>query len=104
VTDRSILAAAFNHLSQLELIYGDAVPSAEIKKGFTFESENVVFRSSQCGIFKPKQMDGLVLSITTTIPKEGSLNIYKDFEGDDGAYHYVFEKEEEIKGVGGIKN
>lgn len=39
-------------------------------------------------------MDKLVLSITTTIPKEGSRNIYRDFEGDDGTYHYSFEKSE----------
>ena len=90
--EREIIAAAFNHLSQLELIYGDSVPAAELSKGFAFNGETIQLRSSANGIFKPKQIDKVVLSITTTVPKAGGRNIYQDSENDDGSYHYAFEE------------
>ena len=90
---RNIITKALAHLVQLEIIYGDAVPSHELSKGFMFNGELINFRSSANGIFKPRQMDKHVLSIITTIPKEGGSNIYKDYEGDDGAYYYSFEKQ-----------
>jgi putative restriction endonuclease len=90
--NREIVTAAFDYISQLALIYGDAVPASELQKGFNFENEVIQLRSSANGIFKPRQMDDVVLSITTTIPKAGGRNIYKDFEGDDGTYHYAFEE------------
>lgn len=92
-SDRQIIIASFEYIAQLELIYGDAVPASELSKKFVFNGEEIHFRSSAHGIFKPKQMDSNVLSITTTIPGQGSRNIYKDYEGDDGSYHYAFEKE-----------
>ena len=92
MNEREIIATAFRYMSQLELIYDDAVPARELQKGFKFGDEVVQLRSSANGIFKPRQMDDVVLSITTTIPKEGGRNIYKDFEGDDGTYHYAFEE------------
>ncbi|MFK5949701.1 MAG: hypothetical protein QM500_13140, partial [Methylococcales bacterium] len=91
---RDIMSAAFNHLTQLELIYGDAVPSSELSKGFVCNGESISFKSGANGIFKAKQMDDVVLSIITTIPGEGSRNIYQDAEGDDGSYHYAFEESE----------
>lgn len=90
---QSIIANAFSHIAQLELIYGDSIPSHEISKGFMSNGELIKFRSTANGIFKPSQMDEHVLSIITTIPKAGSSNIYQDYEGDDGAYYYSFEKE-----------
>ena len=94
--ERQIITAAFDYVAQLELIYGDTVPSSELQKGFTFSGEKVEFRSSANGIFKPRQMKKVVISIITTFSKTGSANIYKDYEGDDGAYYYAFE--ESIKG------
>lgn len=92
MNEREIIAAAFNHISQLELIYGDAVPSVELSKGFSFNGETIQLRSSANGIFKPKQFDKVALSITTTVPKTGGRNIYQDSENDDGSYHYAFEE------------
>jgi putative restriction endonuclease len=89
--EREIIAAAFDHIAQLELIYGDSVPARELQKGFIFENE-VIHLQSANGIFKPKQFDNVVISVTTTISRTGSINIYKDYEGDDGSYHYAFEK------------
>ena len=37
MNEREIIAAAFNHISQLEFRYGDAVPARELKKGFIIE-------------------------------------------------------------------
>lgn len=87
-----IIAAAFEHVAQLEVIYGDTVPAYEISKGFIFNGEKVHLRSSANGIFKPQQFENAVLSITTTIPSIGSRNIYNDTERDDGTYHYAFEE------------
>ena len=92
MNEREIIAAAFSYISQLELVYGDAVPASELQKGFPFDNDVVQLRSSANGIFKPRQMDDVVLSITTTIPKVGGRNIYEDYEGDDGTYHYAFEE------------
>lgn len=90
--EREIIAAAFNHIAQLELIYGDSVPAAELSKGFIINGDTIQLRSSASGIFKPKQVESVVLSITTTVPKAGGHNKYQDSENDDGSYHYAFEE------------
>lgn len=91
-SDRQLITAAFDYLAQLEVMYGDGVPARELKKGFVFGGKKIELRSSANGIFKSKEMDKVVLSITTTIPGAGSRNVYKDYEGDDGSYHYAFEE------------
>lgn len=94
ISDHQIITAAFGQLAQLELIYGDSVPARILQRGFSYEGENILLRSNANAIFKPKQMDKLVLSITTTIPRVGRRNIYRDFEDDDGLYHYALEESE----------
>lgn len=90
--EREIISAAFNHIAQLELIYGDTAPSSEIKKGFVYDNEVISFISGANGIFKPKQLDKAAISIITTVTDSGGRNSYEDFEGDDGAYYYLFER------------
>jgi len=83
-----LINAAFERVKALELMYGDAIPSSAIEEGFTFHSETVLLVNRVRGIFKPKQMADGVLSIKTTIPRDGGVNIYNDQLTDDGYYQY----------------
>lgn len=83
-----LINAAFERVRALELIYGDAIPSSAIEEGFKFHGETVLLVNRVRGIFKPKQMADGVLSIKTTIPRDGGVNIYNDQLTDDGYYHY----------------
>lgn len=83
-----LINAAFERVKALELIYGDAIPSSVIEEGFVFHGEKVLLVNRVRGIFKPKQMADGVLSIKTTIPRDGGVNIYNDQLTDDGYYQY----------------
>ena len=83
-----LINAAFEQVKKLELIYGDAIPSSVIEEGFTFGGEKVLLLNRVRGIFKPRQMAEGVLSIKTTIPRDGGVNIYNDQLTDDGYYQY----------------
>lgn len=83
-----LINAAFEQVKRLELIYGDSIPSSAIEEGFTFSGERVLLMNRVRGIFKPRQMAEGVLSIKTTIPRDGGVNIYNDQLTDDGYYQY----------------
>lgn len=83
-----LINAAFEQVKKLELIYGDSIPSSAIEEGFTFHGEKVLLLNRVRGIFKPRQMAEGVLSIKTTIPRDGGVNIYNDQLTDDGYYQY----------------
>ncbi len=83
-----LVNTAFKQVKNLELIYGDSIPSAAIEAGFTFNCETVLLLNRAGGIFKPRQMTEGVLSIKTTIPRNGGINIYNDQLTDDGYYQY----------------
>jgi len=86
--DIRIVNAAFARVKELESLFGDTIPSAEIRKGFKVDSESILFENQVQGIFKPKQMKEGVLSIKTTMPRDGQINIYNDQLKEDGFYHY----------------
>ncbi len=90
-SDIDIIRAAFSHISQLEMIYDNAVPDKALKKGFVFEGEVISLRGPQ-GIFKAQQMENVTLSIMTRISRDGAKPIYIDKETDDGFYQYSFEE------------
>lgn len=83
-----LIKAAIDQVKRLELVYGDSIPSSAIEEGFSFGGETVLLVNRVRGIFKPKQMEEGVLSIKTTIPRDGGVNIYNDQLTDDGYYHY----------------
>lgn len=87
-----LINAAFKHVKQLELLYGDSIPSAVIEEGFQLNGELVRLDSRAVGIFKPKQMSEGVLSIKTTMSRDGSASIYNDHQADDGYYQYSLQK------------
>jgi putative restriction endonuclease len=96
--DATIRMAAFNALDRL-LAGRGVLPWAEIDKGFAVPGfpEPVRFAGRASGIFKPKEMDG-VLSIRTVMPRPGRKVWYKDQNESrdalfaaDTAVKYAFE-------------
>jgi putative restriction endonuclease len=83
-----LINAAFKHVNQLELLYGDSIPAAVIEEGFQFNGETVLLLNRVGGIFKPRQMAEGVLSIKTTMSRDGAASIYNDQLTDDGYYQY----------------
>lgn len=62
--DRAIRVAAFEWLNIQKALYGDALPRALLEQGFTFQGQRVPIVGPR-GIFKPKLLDVIPLSITT---------------------------------------
>lgn len=88
MTDIAIRLAAFERLTLLCKVYGDDIPWAAIADGFDLSGEKILFANKAVGIFKPKQMKRGVLSIKTTKPRAGRVNIYNDQEDQDGDFIY----------------
>ena len=63
-TDRDTLMrlAAFEHVRRLSEVY-DHLTAEELKPGFVFEGERIPLVNPQRGIFKPRQMKYLLLTV-----------------------------------------
>ncbi|MGM0563070.1 MAG: HNH endonuclease [Pseudomonadota bacterium] len=88
MSDQRILQAAFAEVGRLQVLYDDAIPWAEIEKGFAFNGAKHHLASKAIGIFKPAGMKRGVLSIKTVVPKTGRVNIYNDRQASDELYRY----------------
>ena len=64
--DAPIRNAAFTALAEIAQRHGSAVPASALTAGFMHGGERIHFRSQQ-GIFRPRQMRGAALSITTVV-------------------------------------
>ncbi|MBI3854721.1 MAG: HNH endonuclease [Planctomycetes bacterium] len=64
--NQDIRLAALAHCRQLTDIWERAVPASELKKGFSWRSEQVQLMGQQ-GIFKPRQMDEEPLTLKSTL-------------------------------------
>lgn len=82
--DRRVRLAAFNWLAEQVRVYGDVLPRPVLAKGFQFDNQRVPLVAPQ-GIFKPKVLPQIPLSITTT--PEGP---YDDSFGQDGLLRYRY--------------
>jgi len=82
--DRKVRLTAFNWLAEQVAIHGDVLPRAVLAQGFEFEGQRVPLVAPQ-GIFKPKLLAQMPLSITTT--PEGP---YDDSFGPDGVLLYRY--------------
>jgi putative restriction endonuclease len=82
--DRRVRLAAFNWLTDQVRIQGDVLPRSLLAEGFEFENQRVPLVGPQ-GIFKPKLLPQMPLSITTT--PEGP---YDDSFGPDGLLLYRY--------------
>ena len=63
--DQEVRIAAFNWLDEQVSIHGDVLPRSILAEGFVFEGQRVPLVAPQ-GIFKPKILPQIPLSITTT--------------------------------------
>lgn len=86
--DSLILKQAFKQIQSLESMFEDDIPWRAIENGFTYKDEKIFLANKARGIFKPKQMSRGLLSIKTTIPRVGRVNIYSDRESDEGYFCY----------------
>jgi len=82
--DRRVRLEAFNWLSEQVRIHGDVLPRSVLAQGFEFENQRVPLVAPQ-GIFKPKLLPQIPLSITTT--PEGP---YDDSFGPDQLLLYRY--------------
>jgi putative restriction endonuclease len=82
--DKRVRTAAFNWLNEQVSVHGDVLPRSVLAQGFKFEGQSIPLVSPQ-GIFKPKLLPQIPLSITTT--PEGP---YDDSFGPDGLLLYRY--------------
>lgn len=87
--DSAIRAAAFERLAELVRYCPDGVPAAEIKSGFIFGDGILPFRSQQ-GIFRPKEMTGGALSISTVVPTSGPPRYDDEIASDENFFVYRY--------------
>ena len=88
--DAQLRQAAFEHVNRLAALNGGALSSDDLAGGFQFQRERIPLVNPQRGIFKPRQMAGL-LSIRTVFPRQGGRVWYDDqreahrqiYAGDD---------------------
>jgi putative restriction endonuclease len=80
--DAHIRLAAFSRLDALTRLHGSSLPWQSISEGFTVGATKVLFATAVEGIFKPKQMSG-ILSIKTVVPKPGGKIWYADQVRDE---------------------
>jgi len=88
--DASIRVAAFQRVRELEARFGGAMPWGAIAAGFDFQGENILLANRARGIFRPRQMSRGVLSVKTTVPREGRERRYDDIASEDGFFEYRF--------------
>jgi putative restriction endonuclease len=73
--DAQLRQAAFSHVDRLTSLRG--LDSADLTLGLEFGGERIPLVNPQRGIFKPRQMTGL-LSIRTVFPRRGGRVWYDD--------------------------
>jgi putative restriction endonuclease len=94
--DAQLRQAAFDHVNRLATPRGGILDSIDLAGGFEFGGERIPLINPQRGIFKPRQMSGL-LSIRTVFPRSGGRVWYDDqreahrqiYVGDD-VVEYAF--------------
>src|SRR5579862_5505509 len=88
--DHELRLAAFQRVRELEARFGDAIPWSAIDEGFAFHGERIHLSGKARGIFRPRQMSRGVLTIKTTVPREGRQRRYDDIASDEGFFDYRF--------------
>jgi putative restriction endonuclease len=82
--DEQIRFAAFKWLEEQVLLHGDELPRSLLEEGFLFRSQRVTLVGPQ-GIWKPKVLEHIPLSITTV-----SNSPYDNYFTDDGFLIYRY--------------
>jgi putative restriction endonuclease len=87
-----IVNAAIERVRFLERVYGDDIPWQAIDEGMIVAGEKIHISNRARGIFKPKQMTRGVISVKTTEPRPGRVNIYDDEETGEGFFRYSLQR------------
>ena len=89
--DLSVRMAAFRFLEEQSRIAGEdgALSRSVLQAGFIFEGDRVPLLGPQ-GIFKPRILASIPLSITTVPIVEGETRPYDDAFGEDGLLRYRY--------------
>lgn len=88
MSDEHFRAAAFARVTQLAQIFGDDIPWSAIATGAGAAGETFLLANKAVGIFRPRKMSRGILSIKTTKPRKGRINVYEDRESEDGDFVY----------------
>lgn len=87
--DQRVRAAAFAFLADQTAIHGEVLPRELLTEGFVFD-DNLVRLMGPQGIFKPRVLPEMPLSITTAPPKRGRPAPYNDGLRPDGLLTYRY--------------
>ena len=89
--DAQIRLAAFRFLEEQQRLAGDegVLPRKVLAEGFVYEGQRVPLMGPQ-GIFKPRVLRDIPLSITTVAVVEGETRPYDDAFGEDGLLRYRY--------------
>ena len=82
--ETAIRLAAFDWLKDQRLIHGEALPRTLLERGFPYSNEYVTLVGAS-GIWKPRQLSSMPISITTTVDSS-----YDDGFDDDGLLVYRY--------------
>ncbi len=90
-TDHAVRIAAFRFLEEQTQLAGEdgALRRTLLERGFTYQGQRVPLVGPQ-GIFKPRVLSSIPLSITTVPVVEGESRPYDDAFGDDGLLRYRY--------------
>jgi len=83
--DKRVRLAAFDWLDQQIRIHGEVLPRTILLEGFQLDGQRIPLMSPAQGIFKPKVLAEMPISIMTS-PKP----IYDDHMGPDGLLRYSY--------------
>lgn len=91
VDDARVRLAAFRFLEEQRHLSGDegVLPRKVLVDGFVYEGQRVPLMGPQ-GIFKPRVLREIPLSITTVAVVEGETRPYDDAFGEDGLLRYRY--------------
>ncbi len=90
--DLRVRLAAFACVDQLQRSAGSELLTREqLGQGFVFEGQRVPLVSPRQGIFKPKILPRIPLSILTSAVVEGKPRPYDDVIGEDGMLTYRYQ-------------
>jgi len=87
--DFAVRSTAFQFLAEQTRLHGETLERNTLSEGFIFRGQRVRLIGPQ-GIFKPKILEDLALSLTTVAPKPGRPRRYDDGFQIDGTVTYKY--------------
>jgi putative restriction endonuclease len=91
--DTRIRLKAFQFLEEQFKLHGDVLPRKVLADGFEFGGHRIHLMGPE-GIFKPKVLPEIPISITTVPIEEGRPRPYEDELSDDGFIRYRYRGED----------